>query len=79
MVGPHEQVTSVGGHDVEQNRIAVTSGRERLHTTALTQGAHRTCLEAGRTRACDNCVRIVESIIDEAARRRAGRATKVRS
>jgi len=59
---------------VEQERATVGRGRERLHVTALAQGAHRTCLDAGRNRACDDCIRIVDTIIDEAAHRRARRA-----
>jgi hypothetical protein len=61
---------------VEQEGGTVGRGRERLQVTALQQGAHRTCLDAGRNRACDECIRIVDTIIDEAARKRARRTVR---
>jgi len=61
---------------VEQEGVAAGGGRERLHVTALARGAHRTCLDAGRNRACDDCIRIVDAIIDEAALKRSRRSVR---
>jgi hypothetical protein len=41
-----------------------------LKGEAITLGAHRTCMAAGRSAACDPCLAIVDRIIDSKRRAR---------
>jgi hypothetical protein len=40
------------------------SGPPRLQDVAVSEGAHRKCVEAARVGACPRCITIVDAIID---------------